>query len=359
MLDYEVWRDPAYVPKLRAYAIDPRNVDVVRCEIDRLQQTGSITWGYDSDTRVSASISVLDPDFPDGSWIRLVVEAPGYSEEIGTFIVSHIKREEVGDNSVLVQYELQSILWVLSEDRGGYHYCVGAGVKTQDAAARVVSEICGKKYRWLPGCRNTSSGSATVYEMGDSFLHILYDLCDKANNRLDCDGHGRVTMGAYTKPSSREPDVAIDERDSRSIVIDSGLTEDDSTGEAYNRTVVHYKGRPEGSDNDVEITAISGAPASSAVAAGKRGITRTQVHEVNDMSPVSQARANQLLNDYIDDDRDRNITRDRTIMWVPISGGSVIKWTDMRGNTSKCLARTIEGHFDSWTMKLTMKRVDL
>ena len=354
MLDYDAWRDPAYVPKLRAYAIDVHNPDLVRCEIDRLQQTGSITWGYDSDTRVSAHISVLDPDFPYPSWIRLVVEAPGYKEEIGTFIVSHVKREEVGEKSYLYSYDLQSVLWSISEDRGGYHYCVGAGVKTQDAAARIC-DICGKRYRWLPGCRNTSSGSATVYEMGDTFLHILYDLCDKANNRLDCDGHGRITMGAYTEPSKREPDVAIDERDSRSIVIDSGLTEDDSTGEAYNRTVVHYKGRPEGADEDVEITALSdfaGGDLSSAV----RGYTRAQIHEVNDMSPVTQARANQLLSEYTPDDRDRNIVRDRTIMWIPMKGGNMVRWTDMHGQTSKWLAKTVEGDFASWTMKLTLKK---
>lgn len=356
MIDYEAFRDPAYELVLRAYAVEPRNVDVVRCEIDHLQQEGSITWGYDSDTRVSAQISVLDPTFPEGSWVRLVVEAPGYSEEIGTFAVSHVKREEVGENSLLVTYDLQSVLWALSEDRGGYHYCIGAGVDSKKAFRTIVSDVCGKKYEVLPGCRATSSGSATIYEIGDTFLHILFDICDKANNRLDCDGHGRVTMGAYTAPAKREPDVAIDERDSRSIVIDSGLTEDDGTGEAFNRTVVHYKGRPEGSDSDVEITALSGASSSEPISAATRGVTRTQVHEVNDMSPVTQARANQLLNDYIPDDRDRNILRDRHIMWIPIHGGTVIKWTDMRGSTSKWLAKTVEGDFGSWTMKLTLRK---
>lgn len=355
MLNYEAFRDPAYPLRLHAYAVEPHNMDSVRCEIDGLQQGGSITWGYDSDTRVSAEISVLDPEIPDGSWIRLVVKAPGYSEELGTFAISHIQREEVGEGSVLWTYDLQSVLWALSEDRGGYHYCVGSGVRAQDAAARVC-DICGKAYRWLPGCRNTASGSATVYEMGDTFLHILFDIADKSGNRLDCDGHGRVTMGAYTAPAQRSPDVEIDERDSRSIVLDSGLTEDDSSGEAYNRTVVHYKGRPEGSDSDIEITAVSGVPTGSPISPSITGVTRTQVHEVNDMSPVTQARANQLVNEYVSDDRDANITRSRTIMWIPMREGDMLRWTDLGGDTSKWLAKTVDGDFGEWTMKLTLKK---
>lgn len=354
MLNYDAFRDPAYELSLHAYAVDPHNIDSVRCEIDRLQQGGHITWGYDSDTRVSAEISVLDPEIPDGSWIRLVVKAPDYSEELGTFAISHIQREEVGEGSLLWTYTLQSVLWMLSEDRGGYHYCVGSGVKTQVAIARVC-DICGKRYRFLPGMRDTASGSATVYEMGDTFLHILFDLCDKSNNRLDVDGHGRVTVEAYTEPSKRSPSIEIDERDSRSIVLDSGLTEDDGTGEAYNRTVVHYKGRPEGADEDVEITALSDF-AGGALSSNVRGYTRAQIHEVNDMSPVTQARANQLLAEYTPQDRDRNITRSRTIMWIPMKEGDMLRWTDLDGNTSKWIAKTVDGSFEDWTMKLTIKK---
>lgn len=357
MLDYEKWRDPAYVPILKAYAVDPHNIDLVRCEIDRVQQNGHITWGYDSDTRVSATINILDPDFPYGSWIRLVVEAPDYREELGTFAISHIQREEVGENSLLVSYDLQSVLWALSEDRGGYHYCIGAGVKTKEAAARIVSDVCGRKYKFLPGMKETSSGSAIVYEVGDTFLSMLFDICDRSNNRLDCDGHGRITFAPYISPKNREPDVEIDERDSRSIVINSGLTEDDSTGEAYNRTVVYYKGRPEGSSSDVEVIASSMPERSEPISNAYTGVTRTKVHSISDMSPVTQARANQLTSTYASDDRDRNILRDRTIMWIPITGGTVVKWTDKFGNVTKEFARTVEGNFDDWTMSLTMKKV--
>lgn len=357
MLDYERWRDPAYIPVLKAYAVDPHNFDLTRCEIEGLQQSGHITWGYDSDTRVSASISVLDPTFPHGSWIRLVVEAPEYTEELGTFAISHIQKEEVGENSLLVSYDLQSVLWALSEDRGGYHYCIGSGVKTQTAAARIVSDVCGRKYRFLPGMRDTASGSNTVYEIGDSFLSILFDICNKSNNRLDCDGHGRITFEPYISPRNREYDVEIDERDPRSIVLDSGLTEDDSSGEAYNRTIVYYKGRPEGSDKDVEILAGGQVVSSDPISASVTGVTRTQVHTVNDMSPATQARANQLVSTYISDDVDPNITRDRTIMWIPIKGGVVMKWTDKLGVTGKWFARTVEGNFDDWTMSLTTKKV--
>lgn len=358
MLDYDIWRDPAYVPTLRAYAIDPHNIDLVRGEIDGLQQEGSITWGYDSDTRVSAQISVLDPYFPEGSWIRLIADKPdGSKDELGTFAISHIQREFVGEGSVLVTYDLQSVLWSISEDKAPRHYGIGSGVKTQNAFAAVCN-TCGKKYKFIPGCKNTTIGSNIVYEVDDSLLTILYDLADRSTNRVGCDGHGRITLGAYTAPKSRQADVAIDERDSRSIVLDDSLTEDDSSGEAFNRTIVHYKGRPEGSDNDVEILASSDVGSTDSISSGQRGFTRAKVHSVSEMSPVTQARANQLVNTYLADDRDRNILRDRKIMWIPMYyDTNIVEWTDKQGKKSKWLARTVDGNFADWTMSLTMKKV--
>ena len=358
MLDYESWRDPAYVPTLRAYAIDSHNLDLVRCEIKNVQQEGSITWGYDSDTRVSASISVLDPDFPDGSWIRLVADkTDGTKDELGTFVISHIQREIVGENSILATYDLQSVLWSVSEDRAARHYGIGSGVKFQNAFAAVCN-VCGRKYAFLPGSKNSTIGSNIVYEVDDSILTIMFDLVDRSNNRLDCDSHGRITVGAYTAPKSRSVDDTIDERDSRSIVLDDSLTEDDSSGEAYNRTIVYYKGRPEGAENDIEILASSDVSTSDSISSNKTGFTRAQVHSINEMSPVTQARANQLVNTYLADDRDRGIERSRKIMWIPMYyNTNIVEWTDKRGNKSKWLARTVDGNFADWTMSLTIKKV--
>lgn len=349
------WRDPALGLRLRAWAIDPHNLDVTRSEIQGvIPGDCSVTLGYYSDTRASASICVLNPSFPDGSWIRLTVDdSEGGTEEIGTFCIASSSSEE-SDRGKVVTYTLQSAIWAISEDRQGFLWVIGEQTRASTALA-AACDGCNRAFEIAASFNDFTSGSTVSYDVEDPFSSILFDICSRSNNRMDVDGHGRLVFSAYAAPSERGADWEVDERHERSIVIASGLTEDDGSGEAYGRSIVIWKGQDEGSDEEREVIAQADVDGSHPASFQRRGYLRAIVHSESEMNPSTQDRAAQLARQYLPGDSDSKKTSQRTVMWCPISAGDMLQLTKMDGTSSLWLVQTADCDFGSWTKRLTLK----
>lgn len=325
--------------------VDPWNIEKTRGELEGVTKI-STTDGYYSDTKISGSIETIGDNYIPGSWLRISVDG----EPVATLGAQFIKPTQAPEGAKKKTYTLQSVLWMLDAD---ITYClITIGQNTKCSA--VINRCCkdtGKKVIFTPGWRDGLYQSAKVYERTDSYRKVLADVCDKANDQLGADPMGRVEISPYTEPSSKTSTWTLDVDDEHGVVISPGYDDDDSTGSAYNRTLVIAIG-----SNDQTIIAYSDAPASNPISHMQRGWTRTQVHQVSDMQPFTQAQAQKLVNQYIPDDRSRGITRSCTCMYFPVKSGDVIDWVQ-DGKRSRYLVQTVDNDYFAWTSKLTMKKL--
>lgn len=341
----EKWKDPAYVPELKVQMVDPWNLEVSRGELSGITKV-TTTEGYYSDTKVSGSIETIGDNYIAGSWLRIIVDG----EPVATFGAQFIKPTQAPECAKKKTYTLQSVLWMLDADINADLVTIGQNTKCSTVISSIGKTV-GKTVTFSPGWRDSLYQTAKVYERTDSYRKILADICSKANDQLGADAYGRIEIAPYTAPASKTSAWTIDADDPRGVVLSPGYDDDDETGNAYNRTLVIATG-----SNDQTIVASSDAPASDPVSSAQRGWTRTAVHQVSDMTPSTQARANQLVSQYIPDDRSRGITRSCTCLYFPVVGGDVIDWVQ-DGKRSRYLAQTVDNDYFAWTSKLTMKKL--
>lgn len=351
MRDLDIWRDQTRVDELTVQMVDPHTLSVVRGELGSVMDC-TITEGYFTDGRVSGQVTALDDDtYVADSMLRIVHRIPdiGYSAELLTGYVTQLQRDH-SDNSTTTTYSLDSTLWALSEDTLPRHFSIGAGATTDQAFESVLRKTCGREYLLLPGAKNSRFSQTVVYELGDSFLSDLFDICDRSGNRLDVDGHGRITIAAYVPPSAREPDWVIDANESRSIVLDEGDGWTDKPGEAYNRVIVVHK------NGDNETVGYVDAGAGYRYANGNVGWLRAKVISENDLSPDTSARATELARQRLAENVTVETERKVKCMYFPVHEGEVIRFS-LDGDTRKCLVKQVDADLSDWTVSLTLKEV--
>ena len=341
----EKWKNTAYTPTVTVQMVDPWNIEKARGELEGVTKI-STTDGYYSDTKISGSIETIGDNYIPGSWLRIAVDG----EPVATLGVQSVKSTQAPEGTEKKSYTLQSVLWMLDADITFVLITIGQGAKCSDVIKRCCSDT-GKQSYFAPGWRDATYSDAKVYERTDSYRKVIADVCSKANNQLCADPLGRVMISPYSAPDSKTSTWTIDADDPRGVVLSPGYDDDDETGNAYNRTLVIASGQ-----NDQTIVAYADAPASDPIGHYQRGWTRTAVHQVSDMTPFTQARANQLVSQYIPDDRSRGITRSCTCLYFPVVGGDVVDWVQ-DGKRSRYLVQTVDNDYFAWTSKLTMKKL--
>lgn len=342
----EKWKDVTYVPDLQVQMIDPHNINISRGILEGVTKV-TLTDGYYSDTKISGTLETIADNYIEGSWIRILVD----DEAIATLGISKYDPKQAPENSEMKTHDLQSVLWMLDEDITGDIFTISANTKCSKVLTDIVQNVCGKSIELVAGYNDGIYRNAVSFEQTDSFRSILANICSTTGNQLGVNGKGAVTVSRYVEPDKKEVSWTIDADDPKGIVLDPGYEDTDETGSAYNRTIVIATG-----ENDSVIKAVSDAPASSPISSSVRGWTRAQVHQVSDMTPYTQARADQLARTYAPTDRSQGIQRSATCMYFPVKGGQVIEWVQNH-DTKKYLVQTVEHDFDAWTSKLTLKKI--
>lgn len=341
----EKWKNTAYLPELKVKMIDPWNLECERGELEGVTKI-TTTDGYYSDTKISGSLETIGDNYIPGSWLRIIVDG----QPVATLGGQSMKGTQAPEGTVKRAYTLQSVLWMLDADINSNLVTIGKNA-TCSSVIKSIGKTTGKTVTFAPGWRDSLYQDAKIYERTDSYRKILADICSKANDQLGVDGFGRIEIAPYIAPAVKESTWSIDADDPHGIVLDPGYDDADETGSAYNRTLVIATG-----SNDQTIVASSDAPASDPVSSAQRGWTRTAVHQVSDMSPFTQAQANQLVKQYAPDDRSRGITRNCTCLYFPVVGGDVVDWIQ-DGKRSRYLVQTVDNDYFAWTSKLTLKKL--
>lgn len=349
-----MWRDATRDDVIRVLLVDPANLDTVRGELGGvILRRCSLTFGYDTDNRVSGKVTAVDDgSWVEGSWLRIVHECPGYGyrNELATLVPSNVSHT-LEDGHVELEFTLQSVLWTLSSDMRSSHLTIAAGAQTPDVFDRMIA-TAGRAGSRLPGCNSHRYDQAVTYEIGDSILSDLFDVCNAANNRLDVDGHGRVTMGPNTG-TNRTPDWRLDVDDARTIVLEQGVTWEDQPGSVASSSIVTYK--KDTQDEKTEITAVAELPNSKRYSAQRRGYVLAKVHSESDLTPATYDAALAKAKTYLQDEGRDTVKRTAKCMYFPVTEGQVVEMDDGLATTSN-LVTEASVSFDDMTVDLTMEQ---
>lgn len=351
--DLTMWEDGARRDMVYVQRVDPHALDTIDGTVDALALDGcSITEGYYTDARSTASIRHMGSWDSDVHWLRIVHECPdyGYRAELGTFLVDKIE-ETQQDGMTTTDLSCRSVLWGLSEDMVDWVVTFGAGSTAHDAF-RTVLRITGKEGTILPGAPDHRYGQTVVHDVGDTFLSDLFGIAESCGGRIDIDGHGRITLGAYVAPSRREPDWILDARSSRTIVLADEDRLTTSFGDAAGRSIVRHS-----MGQDSTIAASVDVEQGSLASPQRRGWLKASMHDASDMQPETWQRAHDLALTYIGTDSDVAKERQISCMYFPVHEGDIVQYADTSGRQARYLAKEVDVSLGDMTVKLTLREV--
>ena len=353
------WRDQRHTDKLTFLMVDPSNIDVTIGELTGVELSGSsVVASYYTDTRTSASLTLHDSNYVRGSFIRIIHEVPewNYRNVLGTYIVT----DESADRSNgewVTKLDMKSRLWGLSSDYPANAWGIGAGTMVNNAVEDVFRS-CGFKHKALsPNDRRISQ--AMVLESDKSQLQRLFALMKSGNNRLDVDPYGYITYGKYVKPADKTPSMTIDLADEYGIVQDS-ISRDTDWTSIPTRVTVLFKWTDDVNGKSVDRQIVGRANATGEHSIARRGFCMDDLHNESDLQPRNQWRANQLANQYLQNDQHEKVEWSLTTMYVPLWEGDVVNVVVHDGEerfrgTRKCLVKEVEIGLKKMSMKLTLK----
>ena len=345
------WKSPDRKDTFHFLLVDPHNLDIVRGEIKNvILDDTSITMGYDTDTRVSGSIGVPSSENIMSSWVRIIheVEVESYRKELGTFVpVNPSVSKKSGLESA--SYDLQSTLWTMQNNLCPYHFSIGAGAYSSDVFARIC-DTCEREYLILSDANNYRYTSSLIYEMGSSYLDDLYDTCSISRNRANVDGHGRILLSKYVNPAYITPSWSLDYDDARSMII-GGIEISNTDYDMPNRVIVIYN------NDDKEIYAYADASEKYSFSHAKRGYVMAETHNVSDLSPATQANAQTLANQYLEESISGVTEYKFTSLYFPCNIGETLMLT-FNQKAHHCLIKSIDPiNLGNMTMGLTLREV--
>lgn len=355
------WRDLSRRDRIVVQMVSPTNLDATLGELEGVDLSGSsITAGYYTDTRTSGKLRVVGDGWIRDSLIRIIHAVPewNYANEIGTYIVTNDDAERV-NGSWVTTLTMQSRLYGLSTDKLVRPWAIAANAMMLKAARQCLDAA---RFAYdLSGASDVRLKSAKVMTSGTDRLSIMYALATMGNDRLDVDGHGRVTMRKYVAPTKRTPVWRIDLADPRGVALD-GLSRSTDYLEIPNVVGVcyRYNDTVNGKSVQREINASARVSADSPHAHAVRGYTITDFRELTEMSPKTAARAQQLANQYLASDGVEQVEWELSTIYLPIWEGDVVELVVRDGDQAyqgvrHCLVKSIELGLHDMTMTLRLK----
>lgn len=352
------WMDQSRSDTLTFTMVNQTNINATKGELaDVILDKSSVTAGYYTDTRTSGKLVVSDSKWARGSFIRITHSFSGYSNNIGTYIVTDDDWDL--NHGVWEQtLTLNSILFGLSTDKLTGPYTIK---KNAYGLAAIKSILSG---RGRPALYNGAldyryTGGNKVYETGTSVLSVLYDIASTSKNRIDVDGYGRVTVGKYIAPNSKSASLTIDVNSSNGVVHNDTLKLSTDWLEMPTNAVISYK-YSDKKGNQKEIIGRASVSNSDHAATKQRGYTVTAFQSLSEMSPQNTTRANTLAKNLLTREGTELIEWKFTCQYLPIWQGHVVNLIVSDGpngykGTRKCLVKNVDIDFGTMTMDVTLK----
>ena len=278
----------------------------------------SANWDADTATLSSASIELSD-DIPPECYVRAYCEATqdGVTERfaIGTWLVQTPSKSS--DNTKrTVSCDAYSPLLELQDQQPPIGWCADGSI--DDAIVDVCSHM---RAPLVVNATGVTLPSQVVAADGDTWLDILWALCDAAGIEVAIDGMGRVVPRPRVVPWALNPSMTLDDRGERGI-LSADATEETDLFDIPNRMEVVV------SDSNRSISGffVNDDPASpvSTVSRG-RVVSRRETNPDGLMAGCTQAQAVEFAERLL---REASVlTKTWTVKmgFVPLSLGSCVR----------------------------------
>lgn len=359
------WKDLTRRGELHAYLVSPNNIDVVEDEMLGVDWSSlKISGAYYSDSRISGSIrthySNWNPDDAHTPFVRIVYEIPewDYKRELGTFIVRN-DPQEIAEGTHRTDLELQSMLYALSLEYPERKKALTPGALVSTAMKSELDDA-GLAYV-LDDINEYQMNGLAILENSKSRLARMFTLTEMSNNRIDVDTHGRIRLSRYILPNDRTATERIDLNDPHGVVKD-GVKRTSNYLQQPSEAVIVYKWTEteNGESVEHEITAKATVRAGDHASVGSRGYTITDFQQVNDLSPRTGERAQQLAAEKLKKQMATKIEWQIQTTFLPLWTGDVVELyvpfgADQYQGVRKCLVKNIELTGEYLDMTLTLK----
>lgn len=203
---------------------------------------GAVSWDYNSDLKVSGTLTVADAYFINNCLIRVWLGAtpqgaskPVWVELCTCFASTESGHYENGRYSGTIN--LKGVLARFIDDRLETNYTHGKG-KSAYARFKAMFVWLGGFWKWT-GCDDKTFTKTRVFEFGGSALEPMQHIADTVGGELTCDTHGRVLMRKYISPGSKRVTYSV-KADGDSVIL-SGIDEQYGLAGTTNRYAVRYK----------------------------------------------------------------------------------------------------------------------
>lgn len=344
--------------RVRVELVDPLNLTTVRGELRGVQPAGRVTLGYYTDNRTTASIRTTNPVGEGDGWdglaamrIRHVVSdytGDIWEEVLGTWYVTDARWSDA-DGARTWEYTLKGTPYGLATNVTPRAYTLAKGKRALDAM-KAIFKTTSRPYRIYGGARDWAPSSALAYDAGKSYLSILFDLCNRSQNRLGVDPDGFVTIRPYTAPSQTAPSysVAASGDGADGMFVAGSLTGAPAWLGLPERVIVSAK-----QGNSV-ITGTAVAPSGTVQRHSRRGYCVDDFRSVTNLSPFTQRQADALASRYLvsADTEERECGHE--MRYRPLHDGVVELLTTPDG-TRRWHVKTADLDLSTWVWDLSLR----
>ena len=338
---------------MRVLMVSPQNMDVVVGELEGVVPSSTrLSFSYYSNTRTNGKLDYIGDGWVRGTFLRF--EHDG--RELGTYAVTD-ESAEIENGAVHHSLELRCALYLLDTDIADQPWLIGGGQSVKSAASQLLKS-CSRPYR--NDGNDYSLKSPTVYESGDSQLKRLFSLCDIADNRVEVDGHGLVTIDPYIEPSRRSASFEIDLADPEGSALD-GISFSTDYLSLPNRVSVVYRYSESIGGESVSKEVFGRSDAQGNLSKQTRGYVVSDFRVVDEMNPPTAARAQEMAAEIMGNVGEQVEWRLRIIN-APITAGDVVDLIvhdGPQGHTGrrKCLVKNMDVELQYMKQTVTLKEV--
>lgn len=358
------WSDARLAHDVKFYMVDPNNLDNIRGELNNVVLANStLTYGYDTDTRVSGSIDTVESNYIDNSWIRIVDSIPEvqYEKTLATLIVANISDGGLQNGMRVNTLELQSGIWGIKENYLIAPYAVGRGasvltvLKNLLKTATMSSDEAVSKYLIQSDANDKKFTSAVVYEAGESYYDIISNICSFSGNRMEVNEYGQITIVPYISPDKRTVSWSISYNDPDSIILDDGIQVENNVWDMEGRVIVTMN-----SGNNKQVYAYCDMPSDSKANNKLRGFIKAKVYSESP-DGANQTATNEMAlkkaKEYVANNEVYN-TYSLSTMYIPCVPGEILVFKDEKEAQHTCAIQNVDDvNLQEWTVSLTLKEI--
>ncbi len=364
------WTDTGYSYHVEVSVVSQVNVDETFGVLQGILLSGlTISENYYSDSRVQGKVTTVVAEgesdgYIENARLRITLSIPDrdWSEEMMTGYVSDID-ENVENGMTKRTYSIEGTIWGLLEHKIKSPIIIGKGATLINAWCKIL-DFNTKMQHTHKDAMDHNFGSNIIYEAGSALSTVLFEL-SSGYDRMDVDGHGRITLSKYTAPSKRSSIGFLDMHDAKGLSL-YPLSKSSSKWEAPGRAIVTATKTvtSDGKSSQQVIVGSYDAPASHFTSLSSRGWLKAKTDSYNGSSEnPSVSELNSIAEKNWKDSLDVGLSWNMPSVFKNYHAGEIYDFVlpSAKGTVGieshKVLITGVNTNFESMTQELSFKEV--